>query len=148
MVPLQDLYDAFLARIASDEWVLPEDLELAQEDWFQLFKIASFRFKFPRVSLDVDDTDTYFTDDVTNDEIQVLATYMKHEWIKRCIASWEEIKMLYSNKDFSQANHLDKLIKLGDQVASECVKMNGTYSRSINHTPYNYGIFAGGSKNV
>ena len=30
--------------------------------------------------------------DLTNDEIQLLALYMKHEWIKRCIASWENIR--------------------------------------------------------
>ena len=42
----------------------------------------------------------------------MLALYMKHEWIKRCIASWENIRQLYTSKDFSQANHLDKLNKL------------------------------------
>jgi hypothetical protein len=34
---------------------------------------------------------------------------MKHEWIKRCVASWEHIGQLYTSKDFSMANHLDKL---------------------------------------
>jgi hypothetical protein len=63
-----------------------------------------------------------FTDDLTNDEIQLLAVYMKHEWIKRCIASWENIRQLYTSKDFSQANHLDKLNKLEVQVALEVRK--------------------------
>jgi hypothetical protein len=47
---------------------------------------------------------------------------MKHEWIKRCIASWENIRQLYTSKDFSQANHLDKLNKLEVQVALEVRK--------------------------
>ena len=68
---------------------------------------------------------------------------MKHEWIKRCVSSWEEIRMLYSNKDFSQANHLDKLIKLSDQVELECLKASSTYGRSIDGKPYDYTKLAG-----
>jgi hypothetical protein len=41
---------------------------------------------------------------------------MKHEWIKRCVASWEHIGQLYTSKDFSMANHLDKLNDLQLQV--------------------------------
>ena len=123
--PLQKVYDAFLTRISSDEWTLPEELDIAKRDWRMLLDIAIFRFRFPRIALDIVDApeadgelqealDEYFVNNITQREIQVLATYMKHEWIRRCIASWEEVKMLYSNKDFSQANHLDKLIKASD----------------------------------
>jgi len=84
--------------------------------------MSIFRFKYPRISLEIeensDDPNTYqFTEDLTNDEIQLLALYMKHEWVKRCIASWENIRQLYADKDFSQANHLDKLNKLEAAIA-------------------------------
>lgn len=139
----QNVFDAFLARIESDDWSLPEELEMAERDWFELMKIAIFRFKYPRVSLDFDiETDT-FESELTNDEIQVLAVLMKHEWIRRCIASWEEIKMLYSNKDFSQANHLDKLLKLSQQVNEQCIKTQATYSRVINKRPFDFKVLAG-----
>lgn len=139
----QNVFDAFLARIESDDWSLPEELEMAERDWFELMKIAIFRFKYPRVSLDFDiETDT-FESELTNDEIQVLAVLMKHEWIRRCIASWEEIKMLYSNKDFSQANHLDKLLKLSQQVNEQCIKAQATYSRVINKRPFDFKVLAG-----
>lgn len=141
----QDVYDAFLARISSDEWVLPEEDDLAHADWEKLLEIAVFRFRFPRVSLIYDDNGN-FEGNVTSREVQVLATFMKHEWIKRCIASWEEIKMMYSTKDFSQANHLDKLIKLSDQVEVECSHAVGTYSRSIDNKPYDYTKWAGNPK--
>ena len=44
---------------------------------------------------------------------------MKHEWIKRCVASWEHIVQLYTSKDFSSANHLDKLNDLEANVKRE-----------------------------
>ncbi len=101
------VYDAFLARITADEWTLEEELAIVERDWRELLKIAIFRFKYPRVSLELEETEItsgntditvqQFSDDLTNDEIQLLALYMKHEWVKRCIASWENIRQLYAD---------------------------------------------------
>ena len=111
--PFLKVYDAFLARITADEWTLEEELAIVERDWQELLKMAIFRFKYPRVSLEVEEIQngeeefndnsetlkTYqFVEDLTNDEIQLLALYMKHEWVKRCIASWENIRQLYSSK--------------------------------------------------
>lgn len=141
--PFQAIYDSFLARIYSDEWVLPDEMYIAQHDWFEFLKMAIFRFRFPRKSLEYDIDQMAFNEELDDAEIQMLAIYMKHEWVKRCVASWEEIKMLYSNKDFSQANHLDKLIKLSEQLELECVKSSATYYRSIKGRPYDYTKLAG-----
>jgi len=56
---------------------------------------------------------------LTNDEIQLLAVYMKQEWVRRCIADVNHISMLYTSKDFSAANHLDKLNDLEARVLIE-----------------------------
>lgn len=145
--PFLKVYDAFLARITADEWTLEEELAIVERDWQELLKMAIFRFKYPRVSLEIEEVDGeiindehqlkhyQFTEDLSNDEIQLLALYMKHEWIKRCIASWENIRQLYADKDFSQANHLDKLNKLEAAVALEVHKAVGIYDRSRNKTP-------------
>ena len=147
--PFLKVYDAFLARITADEWTLEEELAIVERDWQELLKIAIFRFKYPRVSLDIEEIElgteesenvsqlqTYqFVGDLSNDEIQLLALYMKHEWIKRCIASWENIRQLYADKDFSQANHLDKLNKLETAVNLEIHKAMGVYDRSRNKSP-------------
>lgn len=55
MTPYNKIYDAFLARILEDEW---EHwlIEEAQADWYQLMEAALPWFKFPRVSLDRDDS--------------------------------------------------------------------------------------------
>lgn len=144
--PFLKVYDAFLARITADEWTLEEELAIVERDWQELLKMAIARFKYPRVSLDFEEvTDTaectpqfkiyQFTDDLTNDEIQLLALYMKHEWIKRCVASWEHIGQLYTSKDFSAANHLDKLNDLEANVLREVNEQQDIYDRSRGKAP-------------
>jgi hypothetical protein len=146
--PFKDVYEAFLARITADEWTLEEELEIVERDWLQLLNMAIFRFKYPRVSLEQlkydpnpdDDCDCLynspcFKDDLGNGEIQLLALYMKHEWVKRCIASWENIRQLYTDKDFSQANHLDKLIKMESSIRDEINNAEGIYDRVWNKRP-------------
>ena len=135
--PFLKVYDAFLARITADEWTLEEEFAMVERDWQELLKMAIARFKYPRVSLEFEDECPAFSfkEDLTNAEIQLLALYMKHEWIKRCIASWENIRQLYADSDFSQANHLDKLNKLEQNVALEVHKSEGIYDRSRGHTP-------------
>ena len=156
--PFLKIYDAFLARITADEWTLEEELAIVERDWQELLRMAIFRFKYPRVSLEYeevihvenpDQLTTYqFISDLSNDEIQLLALYMKHEWVKRCIASWENIRQLYSSKDFSQANHLDKLNKLQLQIESEVHKAEGIYDRSRGKQPADLFRRLAGKKNA
>ena len=151
------VYDAFLAKITADEWTLEEELAIVERDWQELLRSAIFRFKYPRVSLEVETLDEeeegqlvrrQFINDLTNDEIQLLALYMKHEWIKRCIASWENIRQLYADKDFSQANHLDKLNKLEAAVEVEVHKAEGIYDRSRGKRPAELFKKLAGKRNV
>lgn len=158
--PFLKVYDAFLARITADEWTLEEELAIVERDWQELLKMAIFRFKYPRVDLEIEQVEPnqalvpdqliqyQFAGDLTNDEIQLLALYMKHEWVKRCIASWENIRQLYTSKDFSQANHLDKLIKLEDSIALEVHKAEGIYDRSREKEPSKLFKRLAGKKNV
>lgn len=157
--PLLKVYDAFLARITADEWTLEEELAIVERDWQELLRMAIFRFKYPRVNLELEEVGPesdnphmlhvyQFSGDLTNDEIQLLALYMKHEWVKRCIASWENIRQLYADKDFSQANHLDKLNKLESAVALEIHKAEGIYDRSRQKRPADLFKKLAGKKNV
>ena len=160
--PFLKVYDAFLARITADEWTLEEELAIVERDWQELLQMAIFRFKYPRISLDIEEINSeeseeedtphlkgyQFINDLTNDEIQLLALYMKHEWVKRCIASWENIRQLYADKDFSQANHLDKLNKLEAAVNLEIHKAEGVYDRSRAKRPADLFKKLAGKKNV
>lgn len=133
--PLQDVYDAFLSKIEADDWMLTEEENVVTEDWRMLLNAAIMQFRYPRVSLDYDKESAIFTDTLGNDEIQILANLMKLEWIRRCISTWDNIRQLYSDKDFSQANFLDKLNKTGEQVRDECRLMLDRYGRSTNYKP-------------
>ena len=155
--PFIRVYDAFLSSITADEWTLEEELAIVERDWQELLRKAIFRFKYPRIDLtieqidDEEDTELHsyqFVADLTNDEIQLLALYMKHEWVKRCIASWENIRQLYADKDFSQANHLDKLNKLEAALALEVHKAEGIYDRSRGKRPADLFKKLAGKKNV
>lgn len=157
--PFLKVYDAFLARITADEWTLEEELAIVERDWQELLKMAIFRFKYPRVDLDIEEVNDeeetphqlqsyQFVGDLTNDEIQLLALYMKHEWVKRCIASWENIRQLYADKDFSQANHLDKLNKLEEAINLEVHRAEGIYDRSREKNPADLFKKLAGKKNA
>ena len=135
MTPYNKIYDAFLARILEDEW---ENwfVEEAEEDWRQLLEMAVPHFKFPRVSLAHGEDG--FEEDLNQEEIQIIANFMKCEWLNRCIMTWENVKPLYAERDFSQANLLDKLQKMLESELTRAKEMESIYYRSIKGRPFRF----------
>lgn len=133
------VYDAFHARVLEDEW---ENwlIEEAESDWRQILEMALPHFKFPRVDLTHDDNG--FSGDLSQDEIQVIANFMKCEWLNRCIMTWENIKPLYVERDFSQANLLDKLQKMLESELDRAEKMESIYYRSRKGKPFQFSKLA------
>ena len=140
MTPYAKVYEAFLARILEDEW---ENwlIEEAMADWRQILDMAVPHFKFPRVSLE--QTDEGFCGELTSAEIQILANFMKVEWLNRCIMTWENVKPLYVERDFSQANLLDKLNVLVEAERKNAEKMESIYYRSRKGRPFDFSKLAG-----
>lgn len=140
MTPYFKVYEAFLARILEDEW---QDwlIEEAEADWRQILEAALPWFKFPRVSLEHDENG--FVDDLSNQEIQIIANYMKCEWLNRCLLTWENVKPLYQERDFSQANLIDKLDDAIKQERANALAMESIYYRSRDGKPFNYSSMAG-----
>ena len=104
----QKIYDAFTSKILEDEWSLWDELSVAK-DMREILEGAIPQFKFPRISLERDDDG--FLNELQNEEIQILASYMKIEWLNRCVDSVDHLRPLYAEADFSQANLIDKLTK-------------------------------------
>ena len=148
MTPYQVVYDAFLAKIKEDDWCCETDIKMILCDWRAILESAIPFFKFPRVSLRRNDEG--FIEDLGDDEVQILANLMKEEWLSRTINSWENVKVMYDERDFSQANLLDKFIKLQENVQAKNRKLQKMYSRSILdkedglRKPYDYTKLAGG----
>ena len=135
MTALDKVYDAFLGKVLDDEWENWTE-ENIREDLYSLLSAAVTWFKFPRVSLDF--TEDGFTDDLSNEEIQILATYMKCEWLNRNILTWENVKPLYEERDFSQANLLDKFNSMLAAEKSNARRLEANYYRSVNRKPFAY----------
>ena len=139
MTPYTKVYEAFLARILEDEWdkwLLDE----AEADWRQILNMAVSHFKFPRVSLE--QVDGGFSGDLGIEEIQILANFMKVEWLNRCIMTWENVKPLYVERDFSQANLLDKLGAMLKNEQANAEKMESIYYRSRRGKPFDFSKLA------
>lgn len=140
--PFEKVYEAFLTKILEDEWG-QWTLEEVSYDMRTMLEGAIPHFKFPRVSLARNDEG--FEEELSNEEIQILACYMKCEWLGRCILTWENIKSLYEERDFSQANMLDKLMSTLENERKHALKLESLYYRSIKGKPFRYRRLAGDS---
>ena len=128
MTPFQKIYDAFLGRITDDMY-----MELTKDDTIRdcksILLSAIPGFEFPRFNLyDYDEEAESYRVDLTGEEINIFSYLMMMEWVQRQVTSIENTRMKYSGSDFkmtSQANHLDKLMKL----KNETERMDRHYQR-------------------
>lgn len=145
MTSYSKVYDAFMARILEDEWNDTWTKEEVEADQRLILEAALPWFKFPRVSLEHDDAG--FSGDLGQKEIQIIANFMKCEWLNRCIMTWENVKPLYVERDFSQANLIDKLKQLLEFEKKKAQEFESIYYRSRNGKPFNFGKLASNPKN-
>ena len=154
--PFSYIYDSFLSKITDDMY-----MELTELDTYQLLEelllSAIQKFEFPRVDLteyelvSITDEVKYtgvesgqeevpailyeggsFTNTLTVEEINILATYMVVEWLGQQLASVENTRMKYSGSDFkftSQANHMQKLLQLKKDYEREGFHLQRLYKR-------------------
>lgn len=156
--PFSLVYDKFLSKITDDMY-----LELTELDTYQMLEellmSAIFKFEFPRVDLTnyqltFTEVDSYsgvendyellpayiysggcFEAFLTDEEMNILATYMVVEWLGIQLASVENTRMKYSGSDFkftSQANHMHKLSKVKDDYEREGFHLQRLYKRRKN----------------
>ena len=135
MTSFDTVYASFLSKILDDEWEGWTEASI-KKDLFTLLKAAITRFKFPRVSLEY--TADGFTETLTDDEIEILACYMKCEWLNRTILTWENVKPLYVERDFSQANLLSKFNAMLESEQKHALRLESIYYRSVNKKPFLY----------
>ena len=78
---------------------------------------------------------SYFTAELSSEEINILAILMKQAWVQRQVTSIEHTRMKYSGSDFkmtSQANHLQKLLNLLEESRRDSLHMQRLYKRRKN----------------
>ena len=137
MTSFDTINDAFLSKILEDEWETWQEEEM-KADWKTLLLGALPWFKFPRTSLEIDEVEECFVNDLSNQEIQIIATYMKCEWLNRTIMTWENVKPLYEERDFSQANLLSKFKDMLEKEEKKAARLESIYYRSRDKKPFDF----------
>lgn len=147
--PFSYVYENFLSKITDDMY-----MELTPQDTYkilwQLLVSALPKFEFPRQNLDYIEENQeneyedsqidnnlqkwHFINKLTNEQINIISTYMIVEWIGQQLASIENVRMKYSGSDFkftSQANHMQKLLQLKKDYEREGFHLQRLYKRRI-----------------
>lgn len=145
--PFFDIYNSFFSKITDDMY-----LELTEEETRQMVKelliSAIPKFQFPRCSMDyylfrcnqIKFMENYeqpfemwcFWDKMTDEQINILATYMIVEWLGQQLASCQLTRLKYSGSDFkftSQANHMQKLLQMKKDYEREGFHLQRLYKR-------------------
>lgn len=148
------VYSAFLSKVTADDWEFEyrEDIESMVptkddlEDLRQILENALPYFKFPRTSLARNDEG--FENDLSPEEISIISEYMRVEWLDRTIHTWENVKVMYDERDWSPANLLRQFISLLDRSEQKALKLERLYSRSITdedgmRKPFDFSQLAG-----
>lgn len=138
--PFIQVYNRFLGKITDDMYIelTPED---TVRDLRNLLIDAIPGFEFPRKDLTnytientenvLEDTSS-FAEELTSEEINILAILMMINWTQRQVTSIENTRMKYSGSDFkftSQANHLSKLLNLLAETQRQSHHMQRLYKR-------------------
>ena len=123
--PRKNLYNYTLeVREIPESDLIPDDFVLGTV-WGE---ILDDELQAPNVLVDK----SRFNEELTQEEINILALLMKQGWVQRQVTSIENTRMIYSVSDFkmtSQANHLSKLLNLLEESRRDSFHMQRLYKR-------------------
>lgn len=128
--PFSDVYDVFLTKI-DDPTLLSmaqSDLEDTMMNWLT-FSITMFP-KCKNNLQDMDKTLYQFNSDLDIFEIEILATWMKYDYLDKFVFRRYQLAQGMSSKDYalySQAQHLAQLQKLRESTYREANKKMTDY---------------------
>ena len=145
------VYNSFFGKITDDLWASAEwTPEQTKSDLQSILLDAISGFEFPRKNINkytistsaqvdsnnivdyIEIDNSHFEEELTQEEINILAILMMCSWLQRQITSIENIRMKYSGSDFkftSQANHLAKLLTLLAECQRQSRHMQRLYKR-------------------
>ena len=129
-VDLED-YNIEVVRMREDE--VTEDDFIIGVIWNELSE--DFDPQVPDVLVE----HSSFANDLTSEEINILAILMMCGWLQRQVTSIENTRMKYSGVDFkmtSQANHLSKLLSALSECQRQSHHMQRLYKRRRPSTEY------------
>lgn len=139
--PFSVIYNSFLSKITDDMY-----MELTAEDTKKLLEelllTAIYKFEFPRFNIhdyvkssineQGERVEGYYNSILTQEEVNIISTYMIVEWLGQQLASVENVRMKYSGSDFkftSQANHMAKILSMKKDYEREGFHLQRLYKR-------------------
>lgn len=135
-----EVYDIFFDKITDDMYIELTEYD-TKKDCQSILINAIPLFEFPKKSLsyvkmEVDpqtfEDNSFFNADLDVEEKNILAILMLQGWLQRQITSIENTRLKYYGNTFkltSQANHLQKLITLKDDVRRDSIHLQRLYKR-------------------
>jgi len=133
--PYTTIYVSFLNKVSDQYLANMSDINLN----LQMLKYLNSsvpKFKKCKKDLSLRSVDGLgFTEDLTDEEVEILANLMVIEWLRPQVNSLELLKQSMGSKDFnlySQANHLKELQTLRKDAQSEISKLLVDYSYNNN----------------
>lgn len=131
--PYININASFLSKISDPYLASLSDADL-QEYLLKILISSIPKFKKCKKNLSSRD-ETGFIEDLTDEDIEILANLMVIEWLRPQINNLELLKQALGAKDFqmfSQANHLKELQALRKDTQSEISKLLVDYSYNNN----------------
>lgn len=122
--------------------------EVAAADINSLILDAVDFFEFPKKSLDYDEVLLQFNEELTREEIALLARIALENWIDRYINNTDVMRLEYGDKDFKisgQASQLNALVNMRDRTNVRTRYLMRLYNRRDNAGRPNYSGLAGGA---
>lgn len=140
MTPFTKIYNRFFDSITDSmyvEWTEQDTKKDAQN----ILTSVIPNFEFPKISLDyilmnynfeTFEDESYFKEDLSQEEINILAQLMVINWLQRQITSIDNTKQKYYGDTFkltSQAAHLKALISLKEDLEKSSKRSQRLYGR-------------------
>ena len=126
------VYDCFYSKITDDMYMELDEAQTASMTRELLLNALPW-FEFPRIDIyNYDLKKNCFNVNLSNEEINIIATYMIVEWFNQQLASVEVARMKYSGNDFkftSQANHMSKLLAVKKEYERVGFHLQRLYKR-------------------
>lgn len=126
------VYDCFYSKITDDMYMELDEAQTASMTRELLLNALPW-FEFPRIDIyNYDLKNNCFNVNLSNEEINIIATYMMVEWFNQQLASVEVTRMKYSGSDFkftSQANHMAKLLAVKKEYERVGFHLQRLYKR-------------------
>lgn len=135
MVSFETLYNLFLSSISSYTFAQLTNEEV-QAELFNFTMRAIAKFKFPKVpltySLNQEDYQYYFDNEIGPKEFEVLLSHMKVAWIEFQISKEERLTNQYYDSNvrtFSMGNIIAQLNRMYENFYSAAKQAEYNYSR-------------------